>query len=235
MLKSKFQTSKFFSLLAFAAVISLSVVSPSSAQTTNGQVIITWEANNYIPAGFTGKPLPAPHTEIVVSAELIQNNKLMDVSGAEIRWFVDDEFLKSGTGLKTISFYAGQEDDGYASVRATIVTKDGSFQNSLQIPIVSPEVVLSYKSPTGAVAPDSQITVEAIPFSFSIRSLSDLSFFWSVNEGRVDTKGNVLTLNVGTPKTISQNTVQISAATQNNLNPLEIAKSLLFIPLQTSQ
>ncbi len=222
-------------ILSLALFVSLAVISRSSAETVTGQVVITWQANNYFPADFSGKSLPAPYTEIVVSAELVQNNKLVDISGVEIRWFVDDKFLKSGAGLKTISFYAGQEDDGYASVRATVITKNGSFQNALQIPIVPPEIVLSYKSPTNTIKPDSQITVEVIPFSFSIQSPGDLTFFWSVNGTQTNTKAGTLSLNVGMPQTVSQNTIQISVSAQNNRNPIEIAKTLLTLPLQTSQ
>ncbi len=225
-------------VLSFTAVLFLLVFvfSPySSAQTAGGQAIITWQANNYFPADFAGKSLPAPHTEVVASVELIQNNKLTDISGATIRWFLDDEFLKSGMGLKTVSFYTVREDDGYASIRVEITTKDGSFQGSLQIPVVSPEIVVSYRAPASVVQPNSQATFYAIPFSFSIRSLNDLAFFWSVNGTQTDTKTGVLSLNVGTPQTASQNTIQISVSAQNNLDPIEIAKTLLILPLQTSQ
>ncbi len=222
-------------VLSAAFLASLIFVPASFAQTATGQVVITWQANNYFPANFAGKSLPAPYTEVVVSAELIQNNKLADISGADIRWFVDDEFLRSGAGLKTASFYTTQEDDGYASIRANVITKEGSFQGSLQIPVVSPEIVISHRSPTNAVQPDSQITFEAIPYSFSIHSLNDLTFFWSVNGERADTKSGVLTLNIGTPQTASQKNVQISVSAQSNLNTLEVAKTLLILPIQIPQ
>lgn len=222
-------------IISLALLASLAVISHSSAETVTGQVVITWQANNYFPADFAGKSLPAPHTEMTASVEFIQNNKLADVSGADIRWFLDDEFLRSGAGLKTVSFYTPQEDDGYASLRAEITTKDGIFQDSIQIPIVSPEIVVNYRTPVSAIQPNSQVTFYAIPFSFSIQSPDDITFFWSVNGTQTDTKKRVLSLNVGTPQTASQNNIQISVSAQNNLNTIEIAKTILTLPIRASQ
>ena len=222
------------SIISAVFLVSLVFVPYSFAQVSEpeGDVIITWQANNYIPSGFEKKSLPAPYTKVEVSAELVLNNKLADISGADIKWFINDEFYKSGKGLKTITFYTSQEEDEFTSVRVSIITPAGRFDKSLQIPLVQPEIVLSYKSPVNTVQENSRVTFDAIPYSFSIRSLDDLKFYLMVNGEYVNTRGGRLILNIGSPQSSSQKSIEVFVSAQNNTNSLEVTKTMLVLPLQ---
>ncbi len=218
-------------------LIGLIGVSHSFAQTapsaaSNVQVVITWQANNYFPAGFEGKSLPAPYAQVVASVELLEDNKLADLSQATVNWFVDDKFQKSGVGLKTFSFYTQQEDSGYVSVRAVIELQGGGgARGSLQIPIVAPTLVLSYAAPSNSVAANSSVTLAAIPFSFNVSSPSDLTFFWTINGAQSNVSGNTVKLQLGAPTPLDR-LLQISVSAQNNKNPLEIGKTAAAFPIQ---
>ncbi len=231
---------KSIGVIGLIGLIGLLGVSRSSAQTAspvapavNTQVIITWQADNYFPADFEGRSLPAPYTPVVASVELLQNATLTDLSQATISWYVDDKFQNSGVGLKTFSFYAQQEDFGYASLRVRVQTQDGaSFQNSIQIPVTHPQLILQYPSPLNTVPANSNAIITAVPFSFNISSLSDLTYYWTVNGVRATSTGSSVTLNVGTPQTAYDTLLQISVSAQNNNNPLEIAKTAAAFSIQ---
>ncbi|MGC9603240.1 MAG: hypothetical protein ABSF47_02105 [Minisyncoccia bacterium] len=201
-------------------------------QTTN-PVIITWQANNYFPASYTGKAAVTPGTLVMASVETYQNNKLADLTGADIRWYVDNELVGNGTGMKTISFSAKQQQGGYQNLRVSVNVGNAPFENSIQIPISQPTVVISFPSPDKTVRAGSQIDLVAIPFFFNVNSLSDLKFTWLINDQQTANQDNQVSISVGTPQSIYQNSIPVAVTAQNSNNPYEFNRG--FINLSITQ
>ena len=108
---------------------------------TSNPIIITWQANNYFPADFVGKAAATPNAPIIVSAELVQNGKLADLSKAEIKWFVDDSITATGAGIKTMSF-AAKQGVSQETVRISITLAGKLFENSVRIPVIKPTITV---------------------------------------------------------------------------------------------
>ena len=66
---------KFF--IAFAFYLLFSASSSAAAQS---QALITWQAQSFAPAEYTGKRLPSPGTNINLGLEVIREKKLRDLS-----------------------------------------------------------------------------------------------------------------------------------------------------------
>ena len=197
-----------------------------SGQTAN-PVIITWQANNYFPADYAGRAAVTPGTPVIASVEIIENNKLVDISKSDIRWYVNDEFKSGGSGLKTFSFITKQRGSGYETLRASVGVGDASFQNSVQINIVQPEVVLDAKSSDKTVRARTQLSLSAIPFFFNVDSLNELSFDWQINNERVSSNNNEVSVNVGTPNSQFQKSVPVTVTVKNSGNPYEFGRGFI--------
>ncbi|MGC9610648.1 MAG: hypothetical protein ABSE68_00250 [Minisyncoccia bacterium] len=221
------QTQKIFLTagLFFAATFSV------MGQTQNTQVIITWRANSYFPADYAGKASAAPGAALTASAELISAGKLQDIVNANINWSLNGNLIDGGTGLKTVSFTAAAQNQGYEILNVSINTSKGVLENSTRIPVSKPEVVLSFPYPQKSAKAGGQITVSAIPFFFNVLSFDDLKFDWRINNEKVTVDGNKITANIGTPQSDFQNSVQILATVQNSKNLLEFARGTLILPI----
>ncbi len=214
--------------LAFSVVV-LAIFpfsSPVSGQASN-PVIITWQANNYFPANYAGKAAATPGTPMIASVELIQNNKFTDLTQADIRWYVDGEMTASGMGLKTMSFSAKQRQSGYQTLRSVINVNTASFENSIQIPISQPSVIINIPSPDKTVRAGNQINLRATPFFFNVESLQGLSFDWLINDRRITGQGNSISMSIGTPQSEFQNSIPVSVTVQNSDNPYEFGRGFV--------
>lgn len=204
--------------------------SATIGQTTN-PVIITWQANNYFPASYAGKAAVTPGTLVIASAEINQNGKLTDLTGADIRWYVDDELVGSGTGMKTVSLSARQQQSGYQNLRVVVNIGGASLENSIQIPISQPIVVIATPSPDKTVRAGDQLNIEAVPFFFNVGSLDELKFTWLINNQQVTGQDNRVSVNVGTPQSIYQNSIPVAVTVQNSLNPYEFNRGFVNLSI----
>ena len=215
-------------------LIGLLLAAPIMAigQTAN-PLIITWQANNYFPADYAGKALPTPNTVIVASVEMVSGGKLADITKAEIFWYANDELISHGTGVKTVSFPANAQGDGYETLRAEVKSGNSDFQGSARFQVVQPKIILALPNSGNFVIAGKQTLIQALPYFFNVDSLDNLKFFWTVNGQTTGSGGNGITLNVGTPNPGDQNSVNVSVTAQNSDNLYEVGKSVFNIPIIT--
>ncbi len=199
-------------------------------QTAN-PLIVTWQANSYFPADYTGKVAATPNSPIIVSVELIQKGKLADITGADIKWYVGNLIIANGVGQKTASFAATQSGNGYQNIRVSVSVGNASFDNSVRIPIVKPSVVITSFLKNQSVKPGDEVVFQALPFFFNVDSIQKLAFFWQINNQSAAGDGNKLTIKVGTPKSDFQNSILVSATAQNSDNPYEFNKGSLNLSI----
>ena len=204
--------------------------SVTAGQTTN-PIIITWQANNYFPSSYAGKAAVTPGTLIIASVEVYQNSKLADLSGADIRWYVDDISIGSGRGMKTISFSARQQQNGYQNLRVVVNTGNTQLENSSQIPISQPVVVIVFPSPDKTVRAGDQLELSAIPFFFNVGSLSELKFVWLINNQQVAGQDNRVSINIGAPQSIYQSSIPVAVTIQNSNNPYEFNRGSINLSI----
>ncbi len=207
-------------------------VGPANAQTIN-PLVITWEANNYFPADFPGKAMITPGTQVMAAVEEIAGNKLINLSGAQIGWFVNDQLVQSGTGLKSISFTANPDPSGLITVRVQVQAAGGAqFQNAVSILASAPFAIIDYPSIGKTVPAGGTVTLTAWPYFFNVDSLDQLQFTWQTNGQNTTSNQNQLTLQIGSPQSPSQQMLPVTLTTQNTANPLEFSKTISIFNIQ---
>lgn len=186
------------------------------------ETILTWQANNYYPADYAGKAYATPNTPISVALELLINKKLQDLSSAEFIWYVDQEFLNSGKGLKETSFVVSRDDGQELFVRVVMQFNGERYETSTRVPVKPHTVVIDSPYPNQVVKSDSRLLFEIIPYFFNVISLSDLTFFWDVNGKKDQSDGNnQLAINIGASD--SEKAILVSGTAQNKKKLLEFS------------
>lgn len=211
--------------LALALFGTIILIPPQQvfSQTTD-QIIVTWEANNFYPTDFKGKPVASPGSQVSVSIEIIRGGKLLNVNSANIAWYLDNDFLSEGIGKKSVAFKAKKKDNGKHVLRAQVERGDEAIETSVQIPVATPRVVIEVPYPNGLVQAQSEIVLRLVPYFFNNISLSDLKFFWQINDAHQQSANdNQLLLKLGSPQTASQRTLRITGTVQNERNLAEFA------------
>lgn len=180
------------------------------------QAFITWKAKTYVPAGFPGKILPGSNSPILASLEVVDGNRIADLSGQKIYWYLNDNLLSRGAGLASIALRTPSAIGGGAiSLRVQIPEyPSGPIYKTVSIPIVPPSIVI--QTPTiGGRFSGSGIIAQALPYYFSVQDASLLSFSWKVN---------------GDPVKVSENPDQL----QVNINDGAASGSKLTISVSAS-
>lgn len=197
------------------------------------QVILTWQAMNYYPSNYLGKSLAVMKTAINVSVEVVQDNKFIDLTGAEFLWYLDGKLLKRGGGLKEIFFTAQNSVGEEHFIRVEIQKNDKEYEASIKIPVSKPSVVIDAPFAENFIGAAKQITVQAVPYFFNVQNVSDLTFFWDVNRQiKKSGSGNQLTLTLGEAVNYNDNGIQIMVSVQNPKNVLEFGKRMIRLKIR---
>lgn len=205
------------------------VVPPTDAQTTLAQALLTWQAQNFFPADFQGKPLPTENTRVLVSLVALRSGSFVNLSKVPIRWFIDSVSVSRGVGLTDISFVVKKQQGDFHYVRASIEWPGAAVQDiTVSIPITERSVVLG-GVPTGTLlSPGTDVTLEAFPYFFNISSIDELNFFWTVNGKRVSgILGNAVTLTIPTADAGNGGALSASVVAQGKRDLLEYGKGSL--------
>lgn len=194
------------------------------------EIILSWRALNFFPANFEGKALASPFSPILVGVEVVENGKFVDVSKDQILWRLDNKFLQSGIGLKEVIFRTQKNNGDFHIVQVSIGKNGDGGEESMLIPVSSQAIVVELPYQGNSIAPDVENTIKAIPYFFNIQTLNELSFFWQINSiKKGGNSNNTLILKTGVPQVKSQNIIEITASAQNNENPLEFAKTKVWL------
>ncbi|MFA5083833.1 MAG: hypothetical protein WC475_00400 [Candidatus Paceibacterota bacterium] len=209
----------------------LSSVSPTTAQTAS-RVLITWQAQGFVPADYQGKILPASGANIKLGLELVITNKIQDLSKADIFWYLDGKLLGRGEGLKQINFTATKGATDSHFIRAVINYNQQTFDGTANITIVNPRVVIKTPSPADNSIPLGKNIIQAIAYFFNINNLQELIFNWSTNGQTISNKGDeILNLELTPPIPSGQN-INIKITVQNLKNALEFGSKEINLNVQ---
>ena len=218
-----------FSSFSFAQV-NTNTANPTQSQT---QFLVSWKAINYVPADYLGKIFPSQGTPIEVSFDLVDKNKIIDLSKYQIYWNLDNSPLTSGLNLKSVQFKATQYGGNSHSLRITVANyNNDNLDYIIDIPTSLPESVIDTRSNQGTFSLGNYL-LRIRPFFFNVTSLQNLTFDWLVNskpaEGVKDNP-SFLGLNLESPgKQTQQTQLIISADVKNFFNQLETASKIMIL------
>lgn len=155
-----------------------------------------WSADTYVPFGYQGRPLPTKESWVKIGADL-------KVSGGNPKnlkysWFLDGIFqeAKSGYGKDSFEFGVRRTSGASHAVLLKVFNESRSFlvEKSISIPITNPELVVYHKNNAPLNLPylsseksfdvvsDKEAAFLALPYFFSIKSLKDLEFQWTLGD-----------------------------------------------------
>jgi hypothetical protein len=222
-MKTRFVTLFILFLLASALP---GVFLSTHAQTPSAQPILSWQAQNFFPSDFQGKPLPTENTRVLVSLTALRGGAFVDLSRTSIRWYVDSTAVSRGVGLTDISFVVTKHQGDFHYVRASIEWPNADPQDTaVQVPVTERFIVLGGVPTNTLLSPSIDITLEAFPYFFNIASLGDLNFYWTVNGKRVSgVLGNAVTLTVPTADPVNGGSLSASVVAQGKRDLLEYGK-----------
>lgn len=204
---------------------------------TAPEFLVSWRASSYVPADYQGKVLPSSGSRVDIGFDLVDKNKTVDLSRRNITWFLGQNFLRSGVGLKKLS--VDLTDNRTQTVRITV----GDYNNEdldhvFLLPVAEPEAIISVKTPyetarNQTFLPLKNHLLEARPFFFNVSSLGGLQFKWRINGNLVSGEAespNFLNLDLASEGAPQLTEVNVSLGVSNLLNDLELAgKSLNFV------
>ncbi len=183
------------------------------------EFMVSWKANSYVPPDYPGKALPSPTSPIEIAFELLENSRIVNLAGNEVRWFINNQLQKSGLGLKTLTYIPLRFERQDKTIRIEVRRYRGAnLEETIVIPIAEPEVVIT---------PLADNIFKALPYFFNTASLNQLNFEWTVNGQRPEgtpENPNILelaSLPAGININISvlvKNLKQVLESTSNSLN-----------------
>ena len=226
---------KFNLKLIISLIVSclLLVVGQVNAQTAP-EILVSWKAVNYVPADYQGKILPSNSSRMEAGFDLIDKNKIADLSKSNISWFLGGNLLNSGIGLKNITFNIA------SSLNQTMrITVSGYKENDLdyifQIRVTNPEVVIDTKTSVKTLKNQNYLPLksyifEARPFFFNVSNLKELGLKWRLNNRLVEGQAEnpeFLKLNLESEGTPKETGLNLSIGASNLFNKLELASKVL--------
>ncbi len=176
------------------------------------EIIFSWQAQTITPSWYEGKAFPSYDSDIDISFEVVEQNgalkgSLIDISNKEVRWYINDDFVKKENGLQSVRVRNKDYPDKTLSVRVSIVDyydselgRSYNINHHESIPIVAPRVVVDYHKFVPDVLPSEKLFLSVYPFFFNIDP-NALRVSWKVNGKEVPVEADSkYTLNVSIPE-----------------------------------
>jgi len=223
-------------IMLFLILYSLFMIPPASAQVAP-EFMVTWKANNYVPSDYQGRILPIDKTIIEIAFEVIDKNKIADLSKTEIFWHINGRFQNSGPGIKNFNFEANKliRDQLIEIIIPNYQTMAEGIKlnKTLTIPLAKPDVIINSPYPNNEIAA-VQNEFKALPYFFNIvNPPTDLFFNWQANtqkiEGGVENP-NLLTLDASNLTSGAEFNVKLFA--QNLFEETEFANQLITLRIK---
>jgi hypothetical protein len=165
----------------FVVLAVLLTVRGAAGQSAPAEMHITWRAHTYVPPTYAGKPLPTAGSRVTASVFVTQNGKFIDLVGKTIYWYLNDEFIEGGADQQTVEFRLPKDKNGtIADLMVRLPNTAGGLVNTIDIPIIAPQVAIDAPFPRGVVAGDA-FRVRARAYFFNTPSPAFLDYRWTVN------------------------------------------------------
>jgi len=182
----RFSLGLVFSLVAFLFSSAISL-----AQTSNSELLVSWQAQTTAPVTYLGKVLPASVGPLTLSVNLLSNNRLVSLVETNVRWFLNNEPHSQGVGLSKITLLSPEARRGKIAVRVEIDFEEGKLIRRLEIPLGEAAIVVETPYPN-LIIPASAFSLKATPFFFP--GDGKIRYSWFVNGRDLFTETDSITV-----------------------------------------
>lgn len=228
---------KFKNISIFLAIFFLfSFFFPFSSFGASHQFLTSWQADSYVPNWYQGKVFPTRGSSININFELINNNKIVNLSKNKIRWYINDKLFKnedSGLGIKSLQFINNNFRGNDIEVKIAVVDYSANaLYKIIHIPIVMPEAIIDAPYTEQKISAGENL-FHVFPFFFNIKNLGELSFEWWANEQVADITENPqeLSLSINT-QTPPGTVINLKAIIKNIANQFEFANKNIQLQIK---
>jgi hypothetical protein len=213
---------------------------------TPASVDIVWESPSYVPPFYKSKRLYPPEGSLTFVAlpNLVQNGTPIDPKTLVYKWTINQQVVadRSGYGKNTISVTGDVLNQGWnINVEVSSVKDNVVGDGSVSVSSIQPQLLLYEHSPTYGFLfnqelpnqyqlKNSEVTVAALPYYFSILSPNDpvMKYNWSMNNQATTLLANQNSVTFRKPDNIDgQSLVLVNAA--NQVNFLQSAAANMMI------
>ena len=226
----KMHMGKHTPFLVLAAFVIFFALFSKFAAAAGPELLITWRAKSYVPPDYSGKILPTANSEMTASLEVINQGRVVDISGQTIYWYVNGNLISNGKGVQTVTFHTPNSLPNVATIKAELpFYSGGDLLSEVSIPVVPPEAVIEAAYPNSSFY-GGTAEAKAFPYFFNVSTANDLIFSWSVN-GQIPTSSenpSILSVN-SDPNMPVGSTLLIALDIQNQTNPLEAASKIVSL------
>lgn len=172
---------------------------PLSSFGASPQFMASWRADSYVPNWYQGKIFPTRGSLINVSFEIINNDKIVDVSRNKIRWYINDKLIKNednGLGIKSLKFINNNPPGGDIEIKIAVVDYGPEpLYKIIRIPVVAPEAVIDAPYAERKINSGKNL-FRVFPFFFNIKNVNELSSEWQANGQTAEAGANPQELNL---------------------------------------
>jgi len=179
-------TTIFGALLACAALYSTAMaqVAPSLAAPQAARqldLVLTWRGYSLVPTAYEGRILSSGGAPVVVKLQAFEDGRPVSLAGYDVEWRSNGIPYSRGENKTEFRFLTETYPPSFYVVSATV--REGraiAGSASVEIPVArQPKVVINAAYPDKKV-PRTDAVFQALPYFFSAKNLSDLSFSWSI-------------------------------------------------------
>lgn len=186
---SKLETAKIIIL-----AIALFCLSTNSASAAPSDFSLYWSCDSYVPFEYEGKALPSQGSRITVYVAPAQKTAV-DPDALYYVWLLDGDPMgwANGAGKSSFTFASTKKANSYHEIESQIYDQKGGdllWRKFLSIKIARPEILVreekgNYSNQYVGAEPDKEVKLEAAPLFFKIKSASDLSFSWQIENEEI--------------------------------------------------
>ncbi len=200
------------------------------------QFLASWQADSYAPGWYQGKIFPTRGSLISVSFELVNNDKIANLSRKKIRWYINDKLVKnesSGLGIKTLKFINNNPPGSDIEIKIVVVDYGSKpLYKIIRVPAAAPEAVIAAPYAERKISSGKNL-FRVFPFFFNIKTLNELSFEWRANRQTAEPGENPqeLNLNIG-DQTPPGAAINLKAIIKNIANQFEFASKNLNLTIK---
>lgn len=212
------------SIIFVLVMTSVIPVTSLKAQTNESELIITWQAQNFYPSNYKGKALVVEGSPVLLSASVIENNQIVDLSNAEFSWYVDGDLYRTAVGASEIVLDADKNSGESYFIRVLARSDNGNFEKAFNLSVGESEVVIENNSPSNAVPSNGEVLLKSTPYFFNVSSVDSLTFWWEINGVLQDGRDRLISIE---PDDIQRRQSLIRSIISNNQSPTESARTTI--------
>jgi hypothetical protein len=158
-------------------------------------IFMSFEGDGWAPLSYSGKIFSTKDGVVKVLAQpfIYSSNGYLSISKLNYKWYINDELITEGIGQNIFRYrFESLASYGEKKVKVRVLSDDIFVaEKEISVYLIEPKVVIIAQSGTinqtihEINVNQEQITLQAFPYFFSTKQLSDIKSTWRVNNQSV--------------------------------------------------